>query len=129
MDHAAALGLAYWVKRFDELRTDMIMGWDIKTTAPYVAPRVGAEGDTPSSKTAWWKLALVAGAVGVGYLALIRPSIKTGERRLAEARKLASDVGLKYGMTEEEKDRAFDAYHKRKGYPSYLLSTAPKFTT
>ena len=90
---------------------------------------VGAEEAEAESTFPWWKIALAAGAVGVGYLALIRPSIKTGERRLAEARKLASDVGLKYGMTEEEKDRAFDAYYKKKGYPSYLLSTAPKFTT
>ena len=43
---------------------------------------VGAETE---SAFPWWKLALVAGAVGVGYLALIRPSIKTGERRLVEA--------------------------------------------
>ena len=90
---------------------------------------MGAE-EEQSSKTPWWKIALGASAVlGVGYLVFARPSIKTGERRLAEARKLASDVGLKYGMTEEEKDRAFDAYYKKKGYPSYLLSTAPKFTT
>ena len=87
---------------------------------------VGAE---PESTFPWWKLGLAAGAAGLGYLALIRPSIKTGERRLAEARKLAADVGLRSGMTEDEKDRAFDAYYKRKGYPSYLLSTAPKFTT
>ena len=88
---------------------------------------VGAEH---SASTPWWKIALGAGAVlSVGYLALVRPSIKTGERRLAEARKLASDVGLRSGMTEEERDLAFDAYYKRKGYPSYLLSTAPKFTT
>ena len=90
---------------------------------------MGAEQDR-SSKTPWWKIAIGAGAViGVGYLALVRPSIKTGARRLAEASKLASDVGLKSGMTEEERDRAFDAYYKKKGYPSYLLSTARKVTT
>jgi len=77
----------------------------------------------------WVKIAIGAAALGVGYLALVRPSLKAGERRLSEARQLAADVGLKYGMTEEEKDRAFDAYYKKKGYPSYLLSTAPKWTT
>jgi len=83
-----------------------------------------------SSSTPWWKIAIGVGAVvGVGYLALVRPSIRAGERRLAEARKLASDVGLKYGMTDEEVDRAFDAYYKKRGYPSYLLSTARKVTT
>ena len=90
---------------------------------------MGAEQGRPS-KTPWWKIAIGAGAVlGVGYLVLVRPSIKTGARRLAEARKLASDVGLQSGMTEEERDRAFDAYYKKKGYPSYLLSTARKVTT
>jgi hypothetical protein len=77
----------------------------------------------------WGKIAIGVGILGVGYLALVRPSIKTGERRLAEAKQLASDVGLTIGMTEEERDRAFDAYYKKKGYPAYLLSTAPKFTT
>jgi hypothetical protein len=77
----------------------------------------------------WGKIAIGAGILGVGYLALIRPSVKAGERRLAEAKQLASDVGLTLGMTEEERDRAFDAYYKKKGYPAYLLSTAPKFTT
>ena len=87
---------------------------------------VGAE----SSGTPWWKIALgVGAALGVGYLVLVRPSIKAGERRLAEARRLASDVGLTYGMSEAEVDRAFDAYYKKQGYPSYMLSTAPKFTT
>ena len=90
---------------------------------------MGAEEER-SSKTPWWKIAIGAtAALGVGYLVLVRPSIKAGDRRLAETRKLASDVGLRSGMTEDERDRAFDAYYKKKGYPSYLLSTAPKFTT
>jgi len=82
-----------------------------------------------SSGIPWVKIAIGAAALGVGYLALVRPSIKAGDRRLAEARKLAADVGLKSGMTAEEQDRAFDAYYKKKGYPSYLLSTARKVTT
>jgi hypothetical protein len=81
------------------------------------------------SSLPWGKIAIGVAVLGVGYLALIRPSIKAGERRLAEAKQLASDVGLTLGMTEEERDRAFDAYYKKKGYPAYLLSTAPKFTT
>ena len=90
---------------------------------------MGAEQDRPS-KTPWWKIAIGATAVlGVGYLVLVRPSIKAGDRRLAEARKLASDVGLRSGMTQEEQDRAWDAHYKKKGYPSYLLSTARKITT
>ncbi len=84
----------------------------------------------PDGSLPWGKIAIGAGVVlGIGYLALVRPSIKAGERRLAEAKQLASDVGLTLGMTEEERDRAFDAYYKKKGYPAYLLSTAPKFTT
>jgi hypothetical protein len=83
----------------------------------------------PNGSLPWGKIAIGVTVIGVGYLALIRPSIKAGERRLAEAKKLASDVGLTIGMTEEERDRAFDAYYKKKGYPAYLLSTAPKFTT
>ena len=84
----------------------------------------------PTGSLPWGKIAIGVGAVlGVGYLTLIRPSIKAGERRLGEAKKLASDVGLTIGMTEQERDRAVDAYYKKKGYPAYLLSTAPKFTT
>lgn len=90
------------------------------------APRI----PNPAQGMPWWKIALGAGAaLGVGYLMFVRPSIKAGDRRLAEVRKLASDVGLRSGMTEAETDRAFDAYYKKKGYPSYLLSTAPKVTT
>lgn len=93
----------------------------------YERAAIGNEGPQGSAGTPWWKIALGAGAVlGVGYLAFVRPSIKTGERRLAEARKLASDVGLKFGMTQEEQDRAWDAYYTKRGYPAYLLSTAPR---
>ena len=92
-------------------------------------PQPPGTGATEQGTSRWKIAAGVAAALGVGYLVLVRPSIKAGDRRLAEARKLASDVGLTYGMTEEEKDRAFDAYYEKKGYPSYLLSTAPKFTT
>ena len=103
------------------------MGRGEYSSKPAQSYYVGAD---QSASTPLWKILLGAGAaLGVGYLALVRPSIKTGERRLAEARQLASAVGLRSGMTEEERDRAFDAYYKRKGYPSYLLSTAPKFTT
>lgn len=93
---------------------------------PSQSHSVGVE----ASGTPWWKIALgVGAAVGVGYLVIVLPAQKAGERRLREARQLATDVGLKLGMTEAEKDAAFDAYYKRKGYPAYLLSTAPKWTT
>ena len=129
IDRAAALVLMSWAARYNDLKMDAGGSWGLETRAPSVVIRGDVGAEESESKFPWWKLGLIAGAVGVGYLALIRPSIKTGERHLAEARKLAADVGLRYGMTEEEKDRAFDAYYKRKGYPSYLLSTAPKFTT
>jgi hypothetical protein len=59
----------------------------------------------------------------------VRPSIKAGDRRLAEARQLASDVGLRLGMTQAEQDATWDAYYKKRGAPEYMLSTAPKVTT
>jgi hypothetical protein len=131
IDRGAALVLASWAARYNDLKRDAGGSFGLDTRAPRVVIRgtVGADQEPSSSMPLWKKLAIGAGVLGVGYLVLVRPSIKTGERRLAEARKLASDVGLKYGMSEEEKDRAFDAYYKKKGYPAYLLSTAPKFTT
>ena len=100
----------------------------VHTRAQADRPMVGTDQDQ-ASKTPWWKIAIGAtAALGVGYLVLVRPSIRADDRRLAEARKLASDVGLKYGMTQEEQDRAFDAYYRKLGYPSYLLSTARKVT-
>ena len=111
---------------------------DVAANAPILIDRLAAlrrsrethVGQGDSSKTPWWKIAIGATAVlGVGYLVFVRPSIKAGERRLKETRKLASDVGLRSGMTEAEQDRAFDAHYKKKGYPSYLLSTARKVTT
>lgn len=122
--------LASWIARYNELWSSATGSWGFRTTAPIVFVRgdlIGA--DQPADKKPWWKKAAGIGAVlGVGYLVLVRPRQKAGERRLAEARQLAADVGLRHGMTEEEKDRAFDAYYQRKGYPSYLMSTAPKFT-
>jgi hypothetical protein len=132
IDPGAAILLMHWAARYNDLRRDAGASWGLETRAPMNVTIRGSVGAEPeqSSKTPWWKIAIgVSAVLGVGYLVLVRPSIKTGERRLAEARKLASDVGLRSGMTEEEKDRAFDAYYKKKGYPSYLLSTAPKFTT
>jgi hypothetical protein len=131
IDRAAALVLMHWAARYNDLKMDAGGSWGLETRAPSVVIRgdVDVGADPAPSKRSWWKIALVAGAVGVGYLAIVRPSIKTGERRLAETRKLAQDVGLRSGMSEEEKDRAFDAYYKKKGYPSYLLSTARKVTT
>lgn len=131
IDRSRVDDLASWIARYNELWASATGSWGFRTSAPIVVFRgsamIGAE--LPANKTAWWKKAAGIGAVlGVGYLALVRPRQKAGERRLAEARQLAADVGLHYGMTEEEKDRAFDAYYKRKGYPSYLMSTAPKFT-
>jgi hypothetical protein len=130
IDRAAANDLASWAARYNELWLSATGSWGFRTSAPNVFFRgdlIGA--DLPADKTSWWKKAAGIGAVlGVGYLTLVRPRQKAGERRLAEARQLAADVGLRYGMTDEEKDQAFDAYYKRKGYPSHLLSTAPKFT-
>ena len=127
IDRGDALVLAAWAGRFNEFKMSASASMGLYTTAPSVTIRGDAE---ETAKTPRWKIAAgVAAALGVGYLVLVRPTIKAGDRRLAEARKLASDVGLRSGMTEGEKDRAFDAYYKKKGYPSYLLSTAPKFTT
>lgn len=129
IDRAAALILASWAARYNELRMSAGGSWGLGTNAPPVfisGDRIGAE--PPAAKTPWWKIALGAGAVlGVGYLTMVRPRQKASDRRLAEARQLAADVGLRPGMTEEEKDQAFDAYYKKRGYPSYLLSNAPKF--
>lgn len=131
IDRSRVDDLASWIARYNELWSSATGSWGFRTSAPIVFFRggdmIGAE--LPSDKKPWWKKAAGIGAVlGVGYLVLVRPRQKAGDRRLAEAHQLAADVGLHYGMTEEEKDRAFDAYYKRKGYPSYLMSTAPKFT-
>ncbi len=133
IDRAAALVLTSWAARYNDLRMSAGASWGLATKAPSVVIRgtvgVGAEPDR-SSGTPWWKITVGAGAVlAIGYLVLVRPSRKAGERRLAEASQLAKDVGLKLGMTQEEQDRAWDAYYKKRGYPSYLLSTARKVTT
>ena len=128
IDRGDALVLATWAGRFNDFKMSAAASMGLYTTAPNVTIR--GEADAEQGKTPRWKIAAgVAAALGVGYFVLVRPSIKAGDRRLAEARKLASDVGLRSGMTEDEKDRAFDAYYKKKGYPSYLLSTARKVTT
>jgi hypothetical protein len=130
-DRGPALVLMSWASRYNDLKMSAGASWGLETAAPSVVIHgtVDAAQDR-SVGTPWWKIAIGATAVlGVGYLMLVRPTIKTGERRLAETRKLASDVGLRSGMTEEERDRAFDTYYKKRGYPSYLLSTAPKVTT
>jgi hypothetical protein len=119
--------LASWAARFNELRMSAGGSWGLETSAPAVT--IGADAIVPAQKTPLWKKAAgVAAALGVGYVVLVRPRRKADERRLAEVRQLASDVGLRSGMTEEEVDRAFDAYYEKKGYPSYLRSDAPKFT-
>src|SRR5258706_535605 len=80
------LTLASWVARYNVLKRTAERSWGLTTTAPSVV--VGADPGPPA-KTPWWKIALGAGAVlGLGYLVIVRPAIKTGERRLAEARGL-----------------------------------------
>lgn len=130
MDPAAAIVLASWAARYNDLRMGAGASWGLETTAPAVMIRGDVTADQAPASTPWWKIAIGAGvALGAGYFLFVRPSIKAGDRRLAEARQLASDVGLRLGMTQAEQDAAWDAYYKKRGSPEYMLSTAPKATT
>lgn len=90
IDRAAALILASWAARYNELRMSAGGSWGLDTAAPAVfisGDKIGA--DPPSIKTPWWKIVLGAGAVlGVGYMTIVRPRQKADERRLAEARQV-----------------------------------------